>query len=125
GCRSRTSSPRLTRLPAMTAVDLTRNAVDVLPKDELERKRKLGRPLRVKLGIDATSPDIHLGFAYVLDRLAEVQRAGHVVVLIVGDYTGRVGAPSGGAGERPILPDAGPHANAHRRAAPGFIALDP
>ena len=54
----------------MAAADLTRDAVNVLPEGELERKLKLGRPLRVKLGIDATSPDIHLGFAYVLDRLS-------------------------------------------------------
>ena len=87
----------------MSVADLTRNAVDVLPKGELERKLKLGRPLRVKLGIDPTSPDIHLGFAYVLDRLAEFQREGHTVVLIVGDYTARIGDPSGASAERPII----------------------
>jgi tyrosyl-tRNA synthetase len=107
------------------AADLTRNAVDVLPKGELERKLKLGRPLRVKLGIDATSPDIHLGFAFVLDRLAEFQRAGHVVVLIVGDYTARIGDPSGRSDERPVLPDEVIDANAKEFAQQAFLVLDP
>ena len=108
----------------MAAADLMRNAVDVLPKEELERKLKLGRPLRVKLGIDATSPDIHLGFAYVLDRLAEFQRAGHVVVLIVGDYTARIGDPSGRSEERPVLPDEVIDANAREFADQAFRVLD-
>src|SRR5215208_446221 len=80
--------------------DLTRQAVDVLPEGALEAKLKLARPLRVKLGVDPTSPDIHLGFAFVLDRLAEFQRAGHIVVLIVGDYTARIGDPSGRLAEQ-------------------------
>jgi tyrosyl-tRNA synthetase len=105
--------------------ELTRNAVDVLPEGELDRKLKLGRPLRVKLGIDATSPDIHLGFAYVLDRLAEFQRAGHVVVLIVGDYTARIGDPSGRSEERPVLADEVIDANAKEFAHQAFRVLDP
>jgi tyrosyl-tRNA synthetase len=108
----------------MATVDLTRHAVDVLPQGELERKLALGRPLRVKLGIDATAPDIHLGFAYVLDRLAEFQRAGHVVVLIVGDYTARIGDPSGRSEERPILPDELIDANAQVFAEQAFRVLD-
>ena len=108
----------------MAAADLTRDAVNVLPEGELERKLKLGRPLRVKLGIDATSPDIHLGFAYVLDRLAEFQRAGHVVVLIVGDYTARIGDPSGRSEERPVLPDELIDANAKEFAEQAFRVLD-
>jgi tyrosyl-tRNA synthetase len=108
----------------MALADLTRYAVDVLPKEELERKLKLDRPLRVKLGIDATSPDIHLGFAYALDRLAEFQRAGHVVVLIVGDYTARIGDPSGRSEERPVLPDEVIDANAREFAEQAFRVLD-
>src|SRR4029077_1346456 len=61
------------------------------------------RPLRVKLGIDPTAPDIHLGHAVVLCKLREFQDAGHRVVLIVGDYTARVGDPSGRSSERPML----------------------
>src|SRR5712691_1109790 len=108
----------------MSVADLTRNAVDVLPKGELERKLKLGRPLRVKLGIDPTAPDIHLGFAYVLDRLAEFQRAGHTVVLIVGDYTARIGDPSGRSDERPVLAGEVLDANAKAFAEQVFRVLD-
>src|SRR5215213_8726190 len=85
--------------------ELTRNAVDVLPYGELERKLALGRPLRVKLGIDPTGPEIHLGFAVVLRRLRAFQDAGHVAVLIVGDYTARIGDPSGRSKERQVLPN--------------------
>ncbi|HEX5799416.1 MAG TPA: tyrosine--tRNA ligase, partial [Gaiellaceae bacterium] len=103
---------------------LTRNAVDVLPAGGLEEKLKLGRPLRVKLGIDPTSPDVHLGFAFVLDRLAAFQAAGHTVVLIVGDYTARIGDPSGRSKERPVLADEELDANAHRFAEQAFRVLD-
>ena len=74
--------------------NLTRNAVDVLPEGELERKLAAGRPLRVKLGIDVTAPDVHVGHAIPLQRMAAFQRAGHVGVLIIGDYTTRIGDPS-------------------------------
>jgi tyrosyl-tRNA synthetase len=104
--------------------DLTRHAVNVLPEGELERKLKLGRPLRVKLGIDPTAPDIHLGFAFVLDRLAEFQKAGHVIVLIVGDYTARIGDPSGRSDERPVLPGEVLDANAKEFAEQAFRVLD-
>jgi tyrosyl-tRNA synthetase len=102
----------------------TRLAVHVLPEGELERKRKLGRPLRVKLGVDPTSPDVHLGFAVVLDRLREWQDVGHTVVLIVGDYTARIGDPSGRSSERPVLPDDELDANAERFADQAFRILD-
>jgi tyrosyl-tRNA synthetase len=104
--------------------DLVRNSVDVLPAGELERRLALGRPLRVKLGIDPTAPDIHLGFAFVLDRLASFQRHGHTVVLIVGDYTARIGDPSGRAKERPVLPDDVLDANAQQFAEQAFRILD-
>jgi tyrosyl-tRNA synthetase len=94
--------------------ELTRNAVDVLPKGELERKLGSGRPLRVKLGIDPTAPDIHVGHAIPLQRMAAFQRAGHVGVLIVGDYTGRIGDPSGLSVERPVLSDDEIDSNAKR-----------
>ncbi|HEY4824615.1 MAG TPA: tyrosine--tRNA ligase, partial [Solirubrobacteraceae bacterium] len=93
--------------PARLAADLTRNAVDSLPQGELgkqlARAAKEGRPLRVKLGIDPTAPDIHLGHAVVLRKLREFQDAGHKVVLIIGDYTARVGDPSGRSSLRPML----------------------
>jgi tyrosyl-tRNA synthetase len=109
----------------VAAEDLTQHAVDVLPDGALDAKVKLGRPLRVKLGVDPTSPDIHLGFGFVLDRLAEFQRAGHVVVLIVGDYTARIGDPSGRSAERPVLADDVLDANAVRFAEQAYRILDP
>jgi tyrosyl-tRNA synthetase len=87
----------------MSAPELTRNAVDVLPEGELEKKLELGRPLRVKLGIDVTAPHIHLGNGIPLQRMRAFQDAGHTGVLIVGDYTARIGDPSGASAERPII----------------------
>jgi tyrosyl-tRNA synthetase len=93
--------------PARLASWLSRNAVDSLPDGalaaKLARAREERRPLRVKLGIDPTAPDIHLGHAVVLRKLAEFQQAGHKVVLIIGDYTARVGDPSGRSELRPML----------------------
>jgi tyrosyl-tRNA synthetase len=83
--------------------ELTRNAVHVLPEGELERKLALGRPLRVKLGIDVTAPHIHIGNGIPLQRMRAFQDAGHIGVLIVGDYTTRIGDPSGASVERPII----------------------
>jgi tyrosyl-tRNA synthetase len=91
---------------------LARNAVDCLPHGALERKLEVGRPLRIKLGIDPTAPDIHLGFTVVLQKLREFQELGHTVVLIVGDYTARVGDPSGRSTTRPVLEAAQIDANA-------------
>jgi tyrosyl-tRNA synthetase len=84
--------------------DLTRNAVHVLPEGQLERQLALRRPLRVKLGIDVTAPHIHIGNGIPLQRMRAFQDAGHVGVLIVGDYTTRIGDPSGSSAERPIIP---------------------
>ena len=98
--------------PAAGVAWLARNAVDCLPEGGLERKLALGRRLRVKLGIDPTAPDIHLGFTVVLQKLREFQDLGHKVVLIIGDYTARVGDPSGRSTTRPVLEPAEIDANA-------------
>jgi tyrosyl-tRNA synthetase len=79
------------------------HAVDVIPREELDRRLASGETLRVKLGIDPTAPDIHLGFAVVLKELRAFQDLGHVAVLVIGDYTARVGDPSGRSRERPML----------------------
>jgi tyrosyl-tRNA synthetase len=105
--------------------NLTRNAVDVLPDGELEDKLRLGRPLRVKLGIDPTAPDIHIGHAIPLQRMAAFQRQGHVGVLIVGDYTARIGDPSGRSAERPVLSDEAIDANAKRYFEQAKQIIDP
>jgi tyrosyl-tRNA synthetase len=96
----------------MPIEELTRNAVSVLPEGGLEAKLKLGRPLRVKFGIDVTSPDIHIGRGVPLQRMRAFQDEGHKGVLIVGDYTTRIGDPSGRSAERPILSDEEIDANA-------------
>jgi tyrosyl-tRNA synthetase len=110
--------------PAEIAAWLARNAVDCLPADGLERKLALGRPLRVKLGIDPTAPDIHLGFTVVLQKLREFQEVGHTVVLIVGDYTARVGDPSGRSTTRPVLDSDEIEANARTFQDQALKVLD-
>jgi len=107
---------------------LTRNAVDSLPEGELGRKLAVaeseGRPLRVKLGIDPSAPDIHLGHTVVLRKLREFQDGGHTVVLIVGDYTARVGDPSGRSQTRPLLSGEEVDANAQTFQEQAFAVLD-
>ncbi|MDW5596722.1 tyrosine--tRNA ligase [Conexibacter stalactiti] len=118
-----------TSTPAATAAWLARNAVDCLPAGGLQRKleeaAREGRPLRVKLGIDPTAPDIHLGFTVVLGKLREFQDLGHTVVLIVGDYTARVGDPSGRSSTRPVLSGEQIDANATTFQEQALKVLDP
>jgi tyrosyl-tRNA synthetase len=103
---------------------LTQNAVDVLPEGRLEEQLRSGKPLRVKLGIDPTTADIHLGHTVVLEKLAEFQRAGHVVVLIIGDFTARVGDPSGRSATRPVPTAEEVEANAATYQEQAFKILD-
>ncbi|MBV9604852.1 MAG: tyrosine--tRNA ligase [Solirubrobacterales bacterium] len=110
--------------PREAAAWLSRNAVDSLPVGALERKLAEGRPLRVKLGIDPTAPDIHFGFTVVLQKLREFQDLGHVVVLIIGDYTARVGDPSGRSATRPVLSPAEIDANARTFQDQALKVLD-
>jgi tyrosyl-tRNA synthetase len=105
--------------------DLTRNAVDVLPKGGLEEKLKLGRPLRVKLGIDVTAPHIHIGNGIPLQRMRAFQDAGHTGVLIVGDYTARIGDPSGASAERPMIAPEEIDRMAERFFESAYTILDP
>jgi len=104
--------------------DLTRNAVDVLPEGRLAEQLEGERPLRVKLGIDPTTADIHLGHTVVLEKLAEFQRAGHQVVLIVGDFTAQVGDPSGRSATRPVPSAEEIEANAATYQEQAFKILD-
>src|SRR5438477_10342133 len=110
--------------PAETAAWLARNAVDSLPDGALEDKLAAGQQLRIKLGIDPTAPDIHLGHTVVLQKLREFQDLGHVVVLIIGDYTARVGDPSGRSETRPVLPPAQIEQNARTFQEQAFSVLD-
>jgi len=109
----------------MGLAELTRNVVHLHPADGLERKLALKRPLRVKLGIDVTSPDIHLGRAIPLQRMRAFQNEGHVGVLIIGDYTTRIGDPSGRSSERPILSDEEIDRNAKTYLDQAMLILDP
>ena len=104
---------------------LTRNAVDVLPEGGLERKLALGRPLRVKFGIDVTAPHIHLGNGIPLQRMRAFQDEGHTGVLIVGDYTTRIGDPSGASAERPMIPPEEIDRMAARFFESAYTILDP
>jgi tyrosyl-tRNA synthetase len=104
--------------------DLTVNAVDVLPEGRLAEQLEGGRPLRVKLGIDPTTADIHLGHTVVLEKLAEFQRAGHQVVLIIGDFTAQVGDPSGRSSTRPLPSAEEIEANAATYQEQAFKILD-
>ncbi len=109
----------------MGLAELTRNAVHVLPEGGLEEKLKLGRPLRVKLGIDVTSPDIHIGRGIPLQRMRAFQDEGHTGVLIVGDYTTRIGDPSGRSAERPVLSDEEIERSAKTYLEQAMVLLDP
>jgi tyrosyl-tRNA synthetase len=110
--------------PVEQAAWLARNAVDCLPEGELEQRLALSRPLRVKLGIDPTAPDIHLGHTVVLQKLREFQELGHTVVLIIGDYTARVGDPSGRSELRPALSGEQIEANARTFQEQASLVLD-
>lgn len=112
-----------------TAAFLERNAAESLPAGGLEKRLEKageeGRQLRVKLGLDPTAPDIHLGHTVVLQKLREFQDLGHRVVLIVGDYTARVGDPSGRSDTRPALSGEEIEANARSYEEQAFRILDP
>jgi tyrosyl-tRNA synthetase len=113
--------------PATDAAFLTRNAADALPAGALQRRLeeagRAGRPLRVKLGLDPTAADIHLGHTVVLQKLREFQDLGHRVVLIVGDFTARVGDPSGRSSTRPVLSGEEIEANARTYQEQAFRVL--
>ena len=103
---------------------LRRGSAQIINEEELLAKLRLGRPLNVKLGVDPTAPDIHLGFTVVLTKLREFQELGHRVVLIVGDYTARVGDPSGRTSTRPMLDPATIDANAATFRGQALTVLD-
>ena len=112
----------MSALPPMEA--LKRGCVELVSEEELSRKLSLGRPLRVKLGVDPTSPDLHLGHTVVLQKLRAFQDLGHVAVLILGDFTARVGDPSGRDATRPTLGPEEVRANAKTYAEQAFKVLD-
>ena len=109
----------------MSDIDfLTRGAAKVLSLEELEAKLKLGRPLRVKLGVDPTAPDIHLGHSIALSKLRDFQDAGHDAILIIGDFTAMIGDPSGRSVTRPQLTHDQVMSNAKSFQEQAFKILD-
>lgn len=104
---------------------LKKGAAQIISEAELCEKLTLGRPLRVKLGVDPTTPDIHLGHTVVLRKLRQFQDLGHQAVLIIGDFTGMIGDPSGRSATRPHLTHKEVLANAESYRAQAFKILDP
>jgi len=118
------------KLPVSEQVTLLKRGIDRLETEEelrqlLERSHQAGKPLRVKLGIDASGPDIHLGFAVVLRKLRQFQDLGHTAVLIVGDFTGKIGDPTGRSKTRPQLTNEQIKANMARYREQVFKILNP
>ena len=107
----------------MTA--LSRGAVEVISQAELAEKLKLGRPLRIKLGMDPTAPDLHLGHTITLKKLRDFQRDGHTVIFLVGDFTAMIGDPTGRSETRKPLSRADISANAETYRGQAFKILDP
>ena len=104
---------------------LKQGAAQIISEDELRAKLTLGRPLRVKLGVDPTTSDIHLGHTVVLRKLRQFQDLGHQAVLIIGDFTGMIGDPSGRSVTRPQLRHQEVIANAATYREQAFKILDP
>ena len=104
---------------------LKQGAAQIISEDELRAKLATGRPLRVKLGVDPTTPDIHLGHSIVLRKLRQFQELGHQAVLIIGDFTGMIGDPSGRSATRPQLTHKEIMENAATYREQAFKILDP
>src|SRR5438105_14744768 len=104
---------------------LKQGAAQIISEAELREKLALGRPVRIKLGVDPTSSDIHLGHTIVLRKLRQFQDLGHQAVLIIGDFTGMVGDPSGRSATRPHLSKEEVQANAETYREQAFKVLDP
>lgn len=108
---------------------LSKGTVEIIPRAELrtklEKSQKTGKPLRVKLGADPTAPDIHLGHTVVIRKLRAFQELGHIVIFLIGDFTGLIGDPSGKSATRPQLTRTEIDANAETYKSQIFKLLDP
>ena len=111
--------------PDEALASLKQGAAQIISEDELRAKLATGRPLRVKLGVDPTTPDIHLGHSIVLRKLRQFQDLGHQAVLIIGDFTGMIGDPSGRSATRPQLTHKEIMENAATYREQAFKILDP
>src|SRR5215510_14776763 len=105
--------------------EIQRGTVDIIPLEDLRRKLETGRPLRVKLGLDPSAPDLHLGHTVVLNKLRRFQELGHVVIFLIGDFTGMIGDPTGRSETRKPLTREQIKANADTYTKQVFKILDP
>ena len=110
--------------PEEQLAQLRRGTAQILSEEELLAKLRLGRPLNVKLGVDPTAPDIHLGFTVALQKLRQFQDFGHKAVLIIGDFTAMIGDPSGRSATRPQLTHDKVMSNARTFQEQAFKILD-
>ena len=104
---------------------ISRGADEILLLDDLRERLKEGRPLRIKAGFDPTAPDLHLGHTVLLNKMRQFQDLGHQVIFLIGDFTGRIGDPSGRNATRPPLDDEAILANAQTYKEQVFKILDP
>ena len=111
--------------PDEALASLKQGAAQIISESELREKLALGRPLRIKLGVDPTSSDIHLGHTVIFRKLRQFQDLGHQAVLIIGDFTGMIGDPSGRSATRPQLTREEVMANAATYREQAFKVLDP
>src|SRR5437899_1060787 len=119
------STPSLTRSGRPSAFFSRNSDSQIISESELREKIALGRPLRVKLGVDPTSSDIHLGHTVIFRKLRQFQDLGHQAVLIIGDFTGIIGDPSGRSATRPQLTREEVMTNASTYREQAFKILDP
>ncbi|WP_152208611.1 tyrosine--tRNA ligase [Marinobacter changyiensis] len=104
---------------------IKRGADELLPEDGLVEKLKQGRPLRIKAGFDPTAPDLHLGHTVLINKLRQFQDLGHDVIFLIGDFTGKIGDPTGKSATRPPLTDEQIAINAQTYKEQVFKILDP
>src|SRR6056297_1637869 len=104
---------------------IKRGVDELIPEEELIEKLKQGRPLRIKAGFDPTAPDLHLGHTVLINKLRQFQDLGHEVLFLIGDYTGKIGDPTGKSATRPPLTDEQIAANAATYKKQVFKILDP
>ncbi len=104
---------------------IKRGVDELLPEEELVEKLKLGRPLKIKAGFDPTAPDLHLGHTVLINKLRQFQDLGHEVMFLIGDFTGKIGDPTGKSATRPPLTDEQVVANAQTYKEQVFKILDP
>src|SRR5271169_2071366 len=115
----------MTLSPEESLAQLKKGAAQIISEEELLAKLRLGRPLNVKLGVDPTAPDIHLGFTVALQKLRQFQDLGHQAVQIIGDFTAMIGDPSGRSATRPQLTHDQVMRNAKSFQEQAFKILDP